>query len=465
MCIIADKPAGVEMLSDEDIKHMFTHNPDGAGFAIQGWFEHIVYNKKTGQEEVRRRFEVHYQKGFMNVDDLIEALGPKEKLKDYRVVIHCRIKTSGNSDAPTTHPFPLSSCYGDLKKTEGDGAVLFHNGVFQGLGGIIDKRSSDTQDFVVGIANRLLSVPNHISKISQVIAKKVAGECRVLILYPNPKYPDFRLGTWHDNKGVHYSNTGYRHDWPSSSTPAASRLHGSPQNRWDDDEWEDYYRGYYGYGPDDDEDRMKKDYGHDYDEWGCNHADGAWPSTGTDWIKFKTEVRFQTVRNAAKKVVTNEKGNKLYYFAYNEKEPWIFDEENLQAFTNKGYEMVLDKQDAEEEELNELFADNVVWFASTMEFEDFEEEHRKIGDNTYERDGKTWYVDWQEMVAYTDQGLKLMFKPGEVGHVRRALEKDGYNSYQEQVDSLKQAAESVSKEDMKKAFKALQEEEKKCVLH
>ena len=462
MCIIADKPAGVEMLSDEDIKHMFEHNPDGAGFAIQGWFEHIVVNKRTGKEEVRKRFEVHYQKGFMNVDDLIEALGPKEKLKDYRVVIHCRIKTSGNSDAPTTHPFPLSSCYGDLKKTQGDGPVLFHNGVFQGLGGIVDKRSSDTQDFVVGIANRLLNVPNHISKISQVIAKRVAGECRVLILYPNPNHPDFKLGVWHDYRGVHYSNTGYRSIYASTSTPATRRSR--PTSRWDDDEWEDYYRGYYGYGPDDDDDYYEtKDSGHDFDEWHCNHAEFAWPSTGTDWIKFKDEARMKIVKNGACESKINEKGHTLYYYHYDKTKPWIFDEKNLQAFNNEGYELMCDKQDYEEQELNDLFSENVEFFTSTMELDDFMEDHRKIGDNMFERDGKTWYMDWQEMTAYTDKGLSLMFKTGEIGHVRQALIKDGYNSYQEQVRTLKETAESVSKEDMKKAFKKL--EEKSCVLH
>ena len=172
----------------------------------------------------------------------------------------------------------------------------------------------------------------------------------------------------------------------------------------------------------------------------------------------------QTIKNAASRTTTNEKGNKLYYFRYAPDKPWIFDEKNLQAFTNEGYQLLLDKEECEEEELNELFSENVIWFQGVMEFDDFAEESRQIGENMFEHDGKTWYIDWHEMTAYTDKGLTLMFKTGEIGHVRQALIKDGYNSYQEQIQALKQAAKSVDKEDMKKAFKKM-EEERRCVLH
>ena len=113
MCIICLKPAGVDLPSDDEIKYMFEHNPHGAGFAIQG---------DTRGDGV---FRVEYHKGVMNVDDLLEALGPREKLKNLTVAIHCRIKTSGETDKFTTHPFPISNQYADLRKTDGEGAVLF----------------------------------------------------------------------------------------------------------------------------------------------------------------------------------------------------------------------------------------------------------------------------------------------------------------------------------------------------
>ena len=97
MCIICLKPQGVDLPEDKEIKYMFEHNPHGAGFALQG----DIHGDG--------RFLVEYHKGFMNVDDLLEALGPREKLKDLNVAIHCRIKTSGETDQFTSFIFHLTS--------------------------------------------------------------------------------------------------------------------------------------------------------------------------------------------------------------------------------------------------------------------------------------------------------------------------------------------------------------------
>lgn len=215
MCIICIKPAGVDLPSDDEIKYMFNRNPHGAGFALQG----DIHGDG--------RFIVEYHKGFMNVDDLIEALGPREKLKNLTVVIHCRIKTSGETDKFTTHPFPISNQYCELRKLDGRGPVLFHNGVFSGLGGIINEKASDTQDFVVGVACRYLAKPVMPGKISQAIVKEIAGDCRVLVLYENKNFPMLKMGTWHEHNGCLYSNTGFKTETTYSSS---------------------YSSGYYGYG-------------------------------------------------------------------------------------------------------------------------------------------------------------------------------------------------------------------------
>ena len=475
MCIICDKPAGVDMPTDEDIKHMFEKNPHGAGFAIQGWFEKDARDPKTGKQVKRKRFEVHYQKGFMTVDDLIEALGPKEKLKDYRVVMHCRITTSGNSDKPTTHPFLLSNNYGDLRKTEGEGAVLFHNGVFTGLGGVIDKKSSDTQDFTIGIANRMLNKPGHISAISKKIAETIAGSCRVLILYPDPKHPDFRLGTWHDHNGCKYSNTGYKsnivygssqHNGTSSTT---NHYCGKYSSEYDDDWYEDYYKGYYDFDNPLDEDddiddyfNKKKDTMHDYDEWGCNHAPYAFPSTDTDWIQCKDEEHIQLLERTAIDRKYKEDGTKRFYFRYDRNTPWILDHKTLQAYNQKGYYKLKEKLEYEEEETAQLWEDNIKFFVEQEALDDFLKEAKKISKNQYYYQSEYWFVDSREYIAYTDEGLKLMFKPGEVGHVRSAILDDGYDSYNEKRKAIESATKGVSKKDMQQAFKLLSDGRELC---
>jgi hypothetical protein len=416
---------------------------------------------------MRKRFEVHYQKGFMNVDDLIEALGPVERLKDLRVVIHCRITTSGNSDKPTTHPFPLSSNYGDLRKTEGEGPVLFHNGVFTGLGGIVDKKSSDTQDYVIGVANRMLNNPNHISKIGKKIAEQIAGSCRVLILYPNPQHPDFRLGTWHEHDGCEYSNTNYRGysygGYGSSYSKWGTKHH--PTSRCDDydDYDEDYYRALYGdyYGEkEDDEWYKEKTTGKDFDMFGCNHAEYAWPGKETHWIKFSSKARFDIVKNGAFEHKLNNKGVVMYYYHYDEKNPWVFDEKTLQAYDHDGYQMILDAQDyikeKEEEDLNKLWEDNVMFFGDEIGLEEFLYDTKATDKNYVHYKGEYWYIDHKNLTAYTDKGLGLCYKTGEIGHVRQALIQDGYDSYSEKQTGIRETSKGISKEEMKQAYLALQ---------
>ena len=56
MCVIAAKPAGIEMPDIETITEMWYMNPDGAGF---------MYADKG---------LVHIRKGFMELDDFLEAI-------------------------------------------------------------------------------------------------------------------------------------------------------------------------------------------------------------------------------------------------------------------------------------------------------------------------------------------------------------------------------------------------------
>lgn len=444
MCIICDKPAGVDLPSEEEIKYMFDHNPNGAGFAIQGWFERTVYDQKKKKYIKKNLFEVHYKKGFMNVDDLLEALGPREKLKDKRVVIHCRIKTSGKTDKATTHPFPLSTCYGDLKREEGDGPVLFHNGVFSGLGGIIDKDSSDTQDFVSGVACKYLGVPHHINKMGEFIAEKIAGSCRVLILYPNANHPEFRMGTWYEHKGCQYSNNGYKTEYTPSSRTYGSSYRGS------------YSYPYYGYEDLDDEldntyiqDLLeisniagtekeksqaeyykKKDTAHHFDEFGMNDASQAWPNPMEHWIKFRSKERMEAVKHASTKQGRTKDGTQLYSFAYNPHVLWYIDEATMQMYDTAGYKLIIAKHEQEEEELEELWGENMRYFNDYDEIIDFMDEGNEISSNSVLLNGEEWYIDWEELVAYTEKGIKLAFPSGEVGHVKSALKQHGYNKYE-----------------------------------
>lgn len=418
MCIICLKPAGVDLPSDEEIKYMFEKNPHGAGFAVQG----DIY--RDG------RFLVEYHKGFMNVDDLIEALGPREKLKNLTVAIHCRIKTSGETDKFTTHPFRISSIYGDLKKTDGsssqideawNGAVLFHNGIFSGLGGIIDPKSSDTQDFVVGIATRYLKNPHMPNKIAQTIIGKIAGDCRILIMYPEKNFPLLRFGTWHEHNGCWYSNLGYK-----------------------DNAYTGYTRcgGYGSYGSRHYHSKTEKsDYRYQLDEWGCNVAEFAWPSADDDWIRFE-DSRWETLQKAIKEKETKGGETRCKFSATGNK-IWIIDEDYKEIYTPAMQETVELRRDEEEylmEQVEEgtIYAEDsgYMWFEDDSALLDWCDKGKKLGDYEYEFGGKTWLINVDTFEAYTEEGLRTYYKTGEIGHVRKQLRETGYYAEHDKMSSI-----------------------------
>lgn len=211
MCVIAFSPKGVDIPTPEKITDMWYANPDGAGYA---------YNKGD---------KVIYRKGFMTLQALLDELKEPERFKNTNFAIHFRIGTSGKNDGATCHPFPISTDFGELRKTEGAvDSVLFHNGVI-GTGGLINPLSSDTQDLVVAIAP-LIQKYNKSKARDSYLANFTAGN-RLLILYKDNAFKMY--GDWKQDGDLWVSNTTYK-DYGGYTT--YSGRHG-----WEDDWYEDYY--------------------------------------------------------------------------------------------------------------------------------------------------------------------------------------------------------------------------------
>lgn len=169
MCVILLSEKGKAAPTEEQIKQAFRKNPDGAGFA---------YCDKSDHNKVK------WEKGFMTVEELLERLRPLDQWTDTTLAIHFRIGTAGKNDVHTCHPFPISTVFGDLRKTSGEGAVLFHNGVLN-TGGFADPLSSDTQDFVIATAP-LFKKYNKSKVRDRFIEEFVIGN-RVLVMYDDNK--------------------------------------------------------------------------------------------------------------------------------------------------------------------------------------------------------------------------------------------------------------------------------------
>lgn len=289
--------------------------------------------------------------------------------------------------------------------------------------------------------------------MGKVIAKKIAGDCRVLILYPNPNHPDFRLGTWHEYKGCQYSNTGYKHPYTPTTTKYTSSSTASRNYdpytysyMYDDDEYDEEYYEQMMFAIEKEDEELnkaqlekykKKDSCHQYDRFGMNSADGAWPGPLEHWIQFRTKYRMDTIKQSAVKTGIAKNGQKLYYFRYDPTRAWIIDEEKKEMYDTDGYKLILQKQDIEQEELEELWNENMKYFNDHADMAEFMEEGTKLGANCCSIDGEIWYFDWVERTAYTEIGLNFVFKTGEVGHVKRSLEKYGYNQYGKEQQELR----------------------------
>lgn len=390
MCIICLSPAGVELPDEEDIKYMFKRNPDGAGFAIQG------------DLDGNGGFKVKYQKGFMNVDDFLEALGPRDKLKDFTVAMHFRIKTHGNVDRGTTHPFPISNQYNELRKTEGEGPILFHNGTFAGLGGKADPNSSDTQDFVIGVATKYLSGARMPGAVAQAVVEQIVGYCRVLIMYEKENFPLLKLGQWYEHKGNWYSNMGYRSETSYEGTNYNnSSMHYHKRN---------------------DATSLCVN---DIDEWGCNVAEYAWPDE-TGWIRCSSKERFERILEYGKERKIRN-GLDSCLFARTGEKVWYINEDAWEFYTDDRTDDVMMR---EEEEgyfaaLGYTEDEDYIYFDDEEQMLDWMDTAQTVSSYEVIFNKKHWYVDTINLEAFTDKGIKKIFKTGEQGHVKRYLREDG----------------------------------------
>src|SRR3990172_6353129 len=218
MCIIAVKPKGADMITEETIRTMFEKNAHGAGFMIQ----------RDGEEIINIR------KGFVTVQHLLAYLKGLEVKKDDIFVVHFRIATSGGIKKEMCHPFIVH------RKSNKANAVSMatnllcfaHNGIISDLNGR-SKDFSDTSLFAMHyLSDRLIQDNLYESSVIQEMVEKFVDNSRLAFLHP--KKGLLLLGTWHEDGGIHYSNTGHK-----------KIVYTPPTYKWDAD---DDYRWEQGYG-------------------------------------------------------------------------------------------------------------------------------------------------------------------------------------------------------------------------
>lgn len=139
MCIICVSKSGVRQPGETVIRAMFNRNPHGAGymFARDGW--------------------VTIHKGFMDLDDYLQAIRAEHFTASDSVVYHFRISTQAGVNPEMTHPFPLTNQPARLRKLDLRCRVgVAHNGVIQLTSDPDNDRYSDTAIFITDYLTRMI---------------------------------------------------------------------------------------------------------------------------------------------------------------------------------------------------------------------------------------------------------------------------------------------------------------------
>lgn len=193
MCVIAAKPAGIEMPSDDRIMDMWYTNPDGAGFMYA----------EDGVVRIR--------KGFMTLEKFMEAINDlrsKHDLKSLALVMHFRITTHGGTKPENCHPFPISDSIGALSKLEGKTSLgVAHNGIIN----ITPRKGiSDTMEY---IATQLAPLHRAVPAFykNKDLMEMVSNATKSRLAFLTDKGGIYTVGEFTDMDGVLYSNTNFEY--------------------------------------------------------------------------------------------------------------------------------------------------------------------------------------------------------------------------------------------------------------
>lgn len=193
MCIIAAKPAGIRMPTEETIENMWHRNHDGAGF---------MYATKG---------EVHIEKGFMTLDSFkkaLERIGNDNDMTETAVVMHFRIATHGGVIPANTHPFPVTTSVGLLQKLVCNTKLgVAHNGIISG----VTPRTgiSDTMEYIAGQLGHLYKAIPEFYKNSDLM-KMIDNAIGSKLAFLTDDGQVYTVGHFEEEDGILYSNTSYK---------------------------------------------------------------------------------------------------------------------------------------------------------------------------------------------------------------------------------------------------------------
>ena len=189
MCIIAIKEKGIDMPNEKILEAMFEHNPDGAGFMYA----------KAGQ--------VHIRKGFMTYTAFKKAIDTLENVKELPLVMHFRIATSGNIDAGTCHPFPISNKRKVLRKIDITTDIgVVHNGIIPITA---PNNMSDTMQYIAGKLYYYQKLQQNFY-VQKSYMERIEKEIQSKMVFLTSSGDIYKIGDFITDNDMIYSNTSYK---------------------------------------------------------------------------------------------------------------------------------------------------------------------------------------------------------------------------------------------------------------
>ena len=193
MCIICVSPKRVRQPNVTTIRRMFRNNPDGAGYMVA------------------RDGKVTISKGFMDVDEYIEAIRAERFTAKDPVVYHFRISTQAGVNPEMTHPFPLSNRIEHMKVLDVECSCgVAHNGIIRLTTDRNNHEYSDTALFIANYLSLIIREPGDL-KDERVLTliHRLAGS-KLAIMDGNGYIAT--VGEYINQKGLLFSNTSFETD-------------------------------------------------------------------------------------------------------------------------------------------------------------------------------------------------------------------------------------------------------------
>jgi predicted glutamine amidotransferase len=172
---------------------MFRNNPDGAGYMVA------------------RDGKVTISKGFMDVDEYIEAIRAEHFTAKDPVVYHFRISTQAGVNPEMTHPFPLSNRIEHMKVLDVECSCgVAHNGVIRLTTDPRNREYSDTALFIANYLSLIIREPGDLKdeRVLKLIHRLAGSKLAIM----DADGYIATVGEYINQKGLLFSNASFETD-------------------------------------------------------------------------------------------------------------------------------------------------------------------------------------------------------------------------------------------------------------